>query len=123
MKNLLSITLCVLLLSGCETWQTTSLETYEAVNKSNPIDAAAIKLSSKNYDASKHIKLKEISVTVNKTTAFHPDPSIEMVEAELRKEAQKLGATSVVSVEITDVKISAWSWGRRSGSGIAVKSK
>lgn len=123
MRNLFLITLCTLVLSSCETWQTTSVETYEAVNKSNPVDAAAIKLSSNAFDASKYIKLKELSVSVNKTTAFHPDPSIEMVEAELRKEAQKLGANSVVAVEISDVRISAWSWGKRSGSGIAVKSK
>ncbi len=68
----------------------------------------------------KYIDLGEISVTVNKTTIFHPDPTRELVNQALREEAAKLGADAVTQVRYGTVGISFLSWGSLDGRGRAI---
>lgn len=65
--------------------------------------------------------VETLNVTVNKLTAFHPNPTKEAVEARLRAEAARLGANAVIEVEISEVQVSPISWGTRTGKGIAVR--
>ena len=62
----------------------------------------------------------DIDVTVNKTTLFHPDPTRELVNKELREEAYKVGADAVVLVRYGSVGVSMMSWGSLDGKGRAV---
>jgi uncharacterized protein YbjQ (UPF0145 family) len=66
-------------------------------------------------------KILDLKVTVNKTTAFHPNPTSEMVIEKLKAEAALVGADAVVNAKVTDVTVSAFSWGTRKGTGEAVK--
>jgi len=42
--------------------------------------------------------LGDISVTVNKTTIFHAEPTREMVNIKLQEKAARIGADAVISV-------------------------
>jgi uncharacterized protein YbjQ (UPF0145 family) len=64
--------------------------------------------------------IKDIKVTVNKTTVFNADPTKEQVNDKLRKDAAKLGADAVILVRYGTVGVSPMSWGSLSGSGRAV---
>ncbi|MFN9476004.1 hypothetical protein [Acidovorax sp.] len=65
--------------------------------------------------------LGQITVKVNKTTAFHPAPTPELVNDRLRENAAAMGADAVVLVRYGDVGISMMSWGSLEGKGRAVK--
>ena len=67
--------------------------------------------------------IKDLKVKVNKTTAFHPNPTEEQVLARLREDAAKIGANALAEVRISDVKISALSWGTRVGTAKAIRLK
>lgn len=121
-KTILALT-AVLTLTACETWETTSLDTETKKVEVQPATADSVVLTSAAFDESKDTKLGDLKVTVNKTTAFHPAPTVEAVEAKLREDAAKLGATRVVNVEISDVEVTPLSWGTRTGTGVAVKEK
>jgi NAD(P)-dependent dehydrogenase (short-subunit alcohol dehydrogenase family) len=64
--------------------------------------------------------LGDVSVTVNKVTIFNADPTREMVNQHLRKEAAKLGADAVIQVRYGTVGISPLSWGSLDGKGRAI---
>jgi hypothetical protein len=64
--------------------------------------------------------LGDVSVTVNKTTLFHPDPTRELVARRLREEAAKIGADAVILVRYGTPGISMMSWGSMDGKGRAV---
>lgn len=67
--------------------------------------------------------IQDIKVSVNKTTAFHPSPTVEAVQAKLKNSAAKIGGNAVTNVNISDVKVSGFSWGTRTGTGTVVKTK
>jgi uncharacterized protein YbjQ (UPF0145 family) len=69
----------------------------------------------------KYESLGDISVTVNKTTAFHPNPTQELVNDKLREKAAEMGADAVVLVRYGSVGISLMSWGSLEGKGRAIK--
>ncbi len=64
--------------------------------------------------------VKPIKVTVNKLTAFHPNPSVEQAELELKKEAAKHGANAIIYADIGDVTVGLTSWGIRTATGTAI---
>ena len=64
--------------------------------------------------------LGDISVTVNKITIFHPDPTKDMVARQLREEAAKLGADAVIHVRYGTIGIGVASWGSLDGKGRAI---
>ena len=60
------------------------------------------------------------SMSVNKTTIFHPDPTQEMVREALQKEAASRGADAVILARYGTVGIGILSWGSMEGKGRAV---
>ena len=69
----------------------------------------------------RYASLGDISVTVNKTTIFHPEPTRELVNDKLREKAAELGADAVILVRYGNGGISLMSWGSLEGKGRAVK--
>ena len=64
--------------------------------------------------------MRDISVTVNKTTIFNADPTREMVNQRLRNKAAELGADAVIQVRYGTVGIGLMSWGSLDGKGRAI---
>jgi uncharacterized protein YbjQ (UPF0145 family) len=62
-----------------------------------------------------------VHVTVNKTTAFHADPTREQVNEALREKAAELGADAVTQVKYSDTHVGWMSWGSMDGDGRAIK--
>lgn len=111
--------------SGCATWtagevtnvrSTTTLETKQT-------SPERIMLTDGDISDRPYIVLGDVSVTVNKTTIFHADPTKEMVNEKLKEEAAKLGADAVTHVRYGTVGISLMSWGSLDGKGRAVQFK
>lgn len=113
------------LVSGCATWtagevtnvrSTTTFETKQTTPE-------RIMLTDGDISDRPYIVLGDVSVTVNKTTIFHADPTKEMVNEKLKEEAAKLGADAVTHVRYGTVGISLMSWGSLDGKGRAVQFK
>ena len=121
MKKILLSLAATVSLAACDTWETTSLEPEEKIVEVSEATADAVTLPGSAFDASKYVNLGALEVTVNKTTAFHPSPTAEMVQDKLREDAAKLGATIVFDVNISETQISALSWGTRTGTGTAAR--
>lgn len=110
------------LLSGCATWSssdvTNARPTAQEIRQVSP---EKILLTEGDITDRPYKPLGDISVTVNKTTIFHTDPTKEMVNAKLQEEAAKLGADAVTHVRYGTVGISLMSWGSLDGKGRAVQ--
>lgn len=123
MNKLILCTALAFSVAGCNTWSTTNIEQGARKAPVTTTQVSQVVLSAAPYNPAKQEKLQDLKVAVNKTTAFHPEPTVEMVQQKLREDAAKLGADSVMEVKITEPQISFVSWGTRYGTGIAVKSK
>ena len=116
----------VALLTGCATWSTSSVSNTSAATtvsakpevKKLP---AQVTITDTDVVDRKYESLGDISVTVNKTTAFHPNPTQELVNDKLREKAAEMGADAVVLVRYGSVGISLMSWGSLEGKGRAIK--
>lgn len=107
-------------LSGCATWTQTSVDrAVEAPVARTPIEKIAV--IEGNFKDRTYRDLGEISVTVNKTTVFHADPTPSAVNQALREKAAEMGADAVVGVQYGQVGISLLSWGSLQGKGRAIK--
>lgn len=122
LRNTAWALVAALALTGCDTWETSSLPQDV---KANPAPATIapsdIQVTEGNLAGQQFERLGDLKVTVNKTTAFHPAPTREAVIAKLQKDASKLGANAVIDARISEVQISAVSWGTRTGTGQAVR--
>jgi uncharacterized protein YbjQ (UPF0145 family) len=112
----------VLTLGGCSgTWETSNAGTNSA---GTPVAVAIVDpadvLITEGDLKEPYTVIKDIKVTVNKTTVFNADPTKEQVNEKLRKDAAKLGADAVILVRYGTVGVSPMSWGSLSGSGRAV---
>lgn len=126
--NILFIILSALTLGGCATWSTATVKPLEtATTLSAPSTKTVLKtpneilitendITDRPYDT-----LGEISVTVNKTTIFHPDPTPALVNTKLQEKASEMTADAVVLVRYGTVGISMMSWGSLDGKGRAVR--
>lgn len=114
-----------LLLAGCsDTWTTAETKpTTGAAGASasaptqNVTPAAAVAAKT---PADVLVTEGDITVTVNKTTIFHADPTRELVMQALQKEAASKGADAVVLARYGAVGVSFFSWGSMEGKGRAV---
>ena len=113
--------------SGCATWSTSSVDnknllseasTQEAVSKKEP---SQIYLTDQDVVDREYKSLGDITVRVNKTTIFHPNPTRDMVNEKFQKEAYELGADAVILIRYGDGGISLMSWGSLEGKGRAIK--
>lgn len=111
--------------SGSHTSQTLEAENPAAAQtaslpKTSPdsILVTETDISSRPYSV-----IGDISVTFNKTTIFHPDPTKELVNMQLKEEAATLGADAVILVRYGTPGVSLFSWGSLDGKGRAFKFK
>ena len=115
-------------LTGCATWSTSSVDNSSADIKTTsttpPAQAKSpsqIMITDSDVVDRRYASLGDISVTVNKTTIFHPEPTRELVNDKLREKAAELGADAVILVRYGNGGISLMSWGSLEGKGRAVK--
>jgi len=113
-------------LAGCATWSTAYVEgEQEALLKGTvqPTQANKILITEKDITDRPYTFLGDVTVTVNKTTIFHPDPTRKLVNERLREEGAKLGADAMILVRYGEGGITPMSWGSLQGKGRAVKFK
>ncbi|MGX0974483.1 uncharacterized protein YbjQ (UPF0145 family) [Roseovarius sp. MBR-51] len=120
-RNLLLIGSVALSLAGCATWDTSNVEQNRPAAAGAPVAPDTIVVTSGDITNRPYQKIADLKVAVNKTTAFHPSPTSEMVIEKLKADAASIGADAVVNAKVTDVTVSALSWGTRKGTGEAVK--
>lgn len=92
-----------------------------AVPESERTPVSDILLTKEDITDRKYTTVADLTVTVNKTTIFHPNPTPEMVDQKLKEEASEIGADAVILVRYGTVGISFFSWGSLDGQGRAVK--
>ncbi len=120
------IVLCIAVafsVAGCNTWSTTNIEQSARKAPVTETQVSQVMLSPAPFDPAKQAKIQDLKVAVNKTTAFHPEPTVELVQQKLREDAAKLGANAVMEVKISEPQVSWVSWGSRYGTGVAVRKK
>jgi uncharacterized protein YbjQ (UPF0145 family) len=112
------------MLTGCATWSTSSVDnsaadiTTSQVKKKQPSE---IQVTEGDITDRSYKLIGDVSVTVNKTTVFHPDPTKEMVTEKLKEKASELGADAVVLARYGKGGMSLMSWGSLEGKGRAIK--
>ena len=110
-------------LTGCATWSTSKVDgastSQNAVTGQTNVNE--ILLTESDITDRKYERLGDLTVTVNKTTAFHADPTKEMVNDKLKAEAAKLGADAVIHVTYGNTGVSFFSWGSLEGKGRAIR--
>lgn len=121
--NFAVIILSAFIITGCATWSTSSVDRNEkqaaaAIQSTTP---EKIQLSDGEMLDRKYVSLGDITVTVNKTTIFHPEPTKGLVNVKLREKAAELGADAVILVRYGNGGISLMSWGSLEGKGRAIK--
>jgi len=85
------------------------------------VNSSGIELVEGDLQGRRYEVLGEVSVTLNKLTIFHPDPTREQAAQRLREEAAKLGADAVINVEIGEVGLGLLSWATRDARGQAIR--
>lgn len=78
-------------------------------------------LSANTVNGGRFEVLGEVSSTVGKLTAFHPNPTVVQAQQKLQIEAAELGANAVINARIGDIKVCPLSWACRVSTGTAVK--
>ncbi|HET9577198.1 MAG TPA: hypothetical protein VFP44_05185 [Usitatibacter sp.] len=117
---MLAVSIIPLVLTGCASWSTSSAEGFKDAVARPAKSANEIVLTEGDITNRAYTVIGDISVTVNKTTIFNADPTREMVNQELRKEAAAKGADAVVLVRYGTVGVGLMSWGSLEGKGRAV---
>lgn len=124
MKSILLVVLA-LTLSGCATWSTSTVDRTAAVSTTQQVrqnkPPEEVMITERDVEGRKYESLGDISVTVNKTTVFHPDPTPEMVNQKLQEKAASLGADAVIFVRHGSGGVSFFSWGSLEGKGRAIR--
>ena len=118
-KALVAISLAALL-AGCATWSSSSVERKDQSAAMKASDPAKITVS-EGDSSRKYRSLGDITVTVNKTTAFNQDPTKDQVNQALKEKAAELGADAVIFVRYGQGGVSLMSWGSLEGKGRAIK--
>jgi hypothetical protein len=122
-RKLVAVVVAGAMVTGCATWSASEVKNAPegAAPRQAETQARDILITENDITDRKYTGLGDISVTVNKTTIFHSDPTLEMVSAKLKEEAAKLGADAVIFVRYGTVGISMLSWGSLDGKGRAIK--
>jgi hypothetical protein len=124
MRAISLVCVTALLVGGCATWSTATMEESKSGTTARAAKAPSqVLVTEGDITDRPYIVIGDVSVTVNKTTIFHPDPTRDMVNAALQKEAAERGADAVVLTRYGTVGISLMSWGSLEGKGRAVAFK
>jgi uncharacterized protein YbjQ (UPF0145 family) len=114
----------VSLVQGCSTWSSSSVDTTHAsttVASPSSTNPEKVMVTEGDLTDRHYASLGDITVTVNKTTAFHPTPTREQVNKKLQDKAATLGANAVIFVRYGEWGVSPLSWGSLEGKGRAIK--
>lgn len=114
----------LLVLTGCATWSTSSVDSRP--EQAKPVELVKIapekvRITDGDIVDLKYEPVGDITVSVNKTTLFHPNPTPALVNAKLQEKAAELGADAVILVRYGDGGVSLFSWGSLEGKGRAVR--
>lgn len=123
MKKII-VSLAVVALSGCATWSTSSVDAQTADVKTaavQPTSSANVTITDGDIVDKTYVSLGDVTVNVNKTTVFHPNPTPALVNEKLKEKAAELGADAVIFVRYGSGGISMMSWGSLEGKGRAVR--
>lgn len=123
MKKIIFPVIMLVFVSGCSSsWSTSNVENKnaKATHQRVVTDPKTIIVTRDDITNRQYVVLGDVNVTVNKTTIFNADPTPEMVDEKLRKEAAKLGANAVIMVRYGSVGIAFSSWGSLDANGRAV---
>jgi hypothetical protein len=123
MNRSILLVFIAILISGCAATRSSSnIESASNISgRIVPTLESNILVTEEDILDLEYISLGDIEVSVSKTTIFNKDPSNEMIDEELKKEAAKLGADAVILVRYGTVGVSAFSWGKLDGKGRAIK--
>lgn len=116
--------LLTITLTGCATWSTSSVDSSAsdiATTQSAKKQPSEIQVTESDVTDRGYKLIGDISVTVNKTTIFHPEPTREMVTEKLKEKASELGADAVILARYGKGGMSLMSWGSLEGKGRAIK--
>ena len=102
------------ILIGCNSLSSTNTKVIQATDPSSVI-VTEEDIPEKKYDV-----LKDIKITVKKSSLFHEDPSVNIVEGKLKLKAAELGANAIIFVHYEDVGVSLMSRGAITGKGKAI---
>lgn len=110
-------------LSGCATWGSANIDksTGGSQKAYAPTQPQEIIISSEDITDRKYEVIGDITATVNKTTAFHPNPTKAMVNTKFKEKAAAVGADAVILVRYGETGVSFWSYGSLEGKGRAIK--
>ena len=123
MNRSIILVFLAILISGCAAYRSSSnVELAQnASDATTPTLASSILVTEEDSLDRVYTSLGDIEVSVSKTTIVNKDPSNEMIDEELKREAAKLGADAVILVRYGTVGVSAFSWGKLDGKGRAIK--
>lgn len=111
-----------ILVGGCATWSNSTVENAPPQESAVVKQTSAAQIEITEADAKrKYSSLGDITVSVNKTTVFHANPTRDLVNQALKEKAAELGADAVVLVRYGEGGISMMSWGTLEGKGRAIK--
>lgn len=128
-KLLVAAVASTVLLGGCATWSTSSVDKTSS-DANTPISTVAapkmvlpseVFITDTDIVDRKYSSLGDVTVTVNKTTIFHPEPTPALVNERLKEKGAELGADAVILVRYGTGGISLFSWGSLEGKGRAIK--
>lgn len=121
-KRLLLLFVVGIFFSGCSTWSYSVVDgEKDSAQKLAPTSPQNIVVLATDITDRKYEVLGDITATVNKTTVFHPSPSRQQVDLELKEKAAEMGADAVILVRYGSTGISLMSWGSLEGKGRAIK--
>lgn len=122
LKGTAAIVVLLISLTGCATWSTANVDLTTNESSATLIekDPDMVEVYETDVAERRYESLGDISVTVNKTTVFHPDPTREMVTRKLQERAAKLGADAIIFATYGRVAVSLMSWGSMEGRGRAI---
>lgn len=115
-----------LLLTGCGTRSSSSVQPVTGVTSNPPAvrpavkTAAAVLITENDITDRPYQSLGDISVTVSKWTIFDADPTQAKVAEALKEKAAGMGADAVILTRYGTVGIGAFTWGKMEGKGRAV---
>lgn len=99
--------------------RTGSVDPAKRFAPTNPTQVMVIQSGEK--PARNFVVISKVEATVNKTTAFHPSPTVEAVTERLKADAAQLGADAIMDVVIGNTHVGALTWGSRNGNAVAIK--
>src|SRR5262249_14751389 len=118
LSNILSM-----LLLGCATWSTSSVDTSnrQALGTLKPTTSEKVVVTEGDIADRPYVSLGDITVDVHKSSVYYPNPTRAHVNRKLQEKAAALGADAVIFVRYGEVGVTLLSMGSLEGKGRAIR--